>query len=102
MKLCRFISFFKNCRVEFFLFIRPKTGIPIKRLLNRFLNKVGIYAAFGHTSSVFSFVVNTSFCIEHTVFYIYIYQILQCIPTPPAWYAHQLPGWFEKLSVAAT
>ncbi|XP_072179085.1 lipase maturation factor 2-like [Diadema setosum] len=26
----------------------------------------------------------------------------QCIPTPLAWYAHQLPEWFQKLSVAAT
>ncbi|XP_038047006.1 lipase maturation factor 2-like [Patiria miniata] len=25
----------------------------------------------------------------------------QCIPTPLAWYAHQLPQWFQKLSVAA-
>ncbi|XP_022089233.1 lipase maturation factor 2-like [Acanthaster planci] len=24
----------------------------------------------------------------------------QCIPTPLAWYAHQLPQWFQKLSVA--
>lgn len=26
----------------------------------------------------------------------------QCIPTPLAWYAHQMPGWFQKLSVVAT
>uniref|UniRef100_A0A8C9TD55 Lipase maturation factor n=1 Tax=Scleropages formosus TaxID=113540 RepID=A0A8C9TD55_SCLFO len=26
----------------------------------------------------------------------------QCIPTPLAWYAHQLPVWFQKLSVVAT
>ncbi|XP_063782718.1 lipase maturation factor 2 isoform X2 [Pseudophryne corroboree] len=26
----------------------------------------------------------------------------QCIPTPAAWYAHQLPVWFQKLSVVAT
>ncbi|XP_062990577.1 lipase maturation factor 2 [Elgaria multicarinata webbii] len=26
----------------------------------------------------------------------------QCIPTPAAWFAHQLPVWFQKLSVAAT
>ncbi|XP_068257771.1 lipase maturation factor 2 [Nyctibius grandis] len=26
----------------------------------------------------------------------------QCIPTPGAWFAHQLPGWFQKLSVVAT
>ncbi|XP_066448310.1 lipase maturation factor 2 isoform X2 [Eleutherodactylus coqui] len=26
----------------------------------------------------------------------------QCIPTPVAWYAHQLPVWFQKLSVVAT
>ncbi|XP_065835923.1 lipase maturation factor 2-like [Oscarella lobularis] len=26
----------------------------------------------------------------------------QCIPTPLAWYAHQLPGWFQKLSVVGT
>ncbi|KAG9340033.1 hypothetical protein JZ751_022144 [Albula glossodonta] len=25
-----------------------------------------------------------------------------CIPTPLAWYAHQLPIWFQKLSVVAT
>ena len=27
---------------------------------------------------------------------------LQCIPTPLAWYAHQLPEWVQKLSVVAT
>ncbi|CAH2275349.1 lipase maturation factor 2 [Pelobates cultripes] len=26
----------------------------------------------------------------------------QCIPTPAAWYAHQFPVWFQKLSVVAT
>ncbi|XP_053572284.1 lipase maturation factor 2 [Bombina bombina] len=26
----------------------------------------------------------------------------QCIPTPVAWYAHQLPVWFQKLSIVAT
>ncbi|KAM3927486.1 lipase maturation factor 2 isoform 2-T2 [Leptodactylus fuscus] len=26
----------------------------------------------------------------------------QCIPTPLAWYAHQLPVWFQKLSVVST
>ncbi|XP_069621576.1 lipase maturation factor 2 [Ranitomeya imitator] len=26
----------------------------------------------------------------------------QCIPTPAAWYAHQLPVWFQKLSVVVT
>ncbi|KAM4747835.1 lipase maturation factor 2 isoform 2-T2 [Rhinophrynus dorsalis] len=26
----------------------------------------------------------------------------QCIPTPAAWFAHQLPVWFHKLSVVAT
>ncbi|XP_042647817.1 LOW QUALITY PROTEIN: lipase maturation factor 2, partial [Tyto alba] len=26
----------------------------------------------------------------------------QCIPTPGAWFAHQLPVWFQKLSVVAT
>ncbi|XP_075713713.1 lipase maturation factor 2 [Rhinoderma darwinii] len=26
----------------------------------------------------------------------------QCIPTPASWYAHQLPVWFQKLSVVAT
>ncbi|NXT05006.1 LMF2 factor, partial [Prunella fulvescens] len=26
----------------------------------------------------------------------------QCIPTPGAWLAHQLPVWFQKLSVVAT
>ena len=26
----------------------------------------------------------------------------QCIPTPLAWYVHQLPEWFQKLSVVAT
>ncbi|XP_044135849.1 lipase maturation factor 2 [Bufo gargarizans] len=26
----------------------------------------------------------------------------QCIPTPAAWYAHQLPVWVQKLSVVAT
>ncbi|XP_073508695.1 lipase maturation factor 2 [Phyllobates terribilis] len=26
----------------------------------------------------------------------------QCIPTPAAWYAHQLPVWIQKLSVVAT
>ncbi|KPP65388.1 lipase maturation factor 2-like [Scleropages formosus] len=26
----------------------------------------------------------------------------QCIPTPLAWYAHQLPQWFQKLSVVGT
>ena len=26
----------------------------------------------------------------------------QCIPTPLAWYAHQLPEWFQKLSVVGT
>ncbi|NXR24823.1 LMF2 factor, partial [Cinclus mexicanus] len=26
----------------------------------------------------------------------------QCIPTPGAWLAHQLPMWFQKLSVVAT
>ncbi|XP_028287635.1 lipase maturation factor 2a [Parambassis ranga] len=26
----------------------------------------------------------------------------QCIPTPLAWFAHQLPVWWQKLSVAAT
>ncbi|XP_064417237.1 lipase maturation factor 2a isoform X1 [Latimeria chalumnae] len=26
----------------------------------------------------------------------------QCIPTPVAWFAHQLPVWFQKLSVVAT
>ncbi|XP_028671631.1 lipase maturation factor 2a [Erpetoichthys calabaricus] len=26
----------------------------------------------------------------------------QCIPTPVAWFAHQLPDWFQKLSVAGT
>ncbi|XP_034161420.2 lipase maturation factor 2a [Pangasianodon hypophthalmus] len=26
----------------------------------------------------------------------------QCIPTPLAWFAHQLPVWFQKLSVLAT
>ncbi|XP_032914901.1 lipase maturation factor 2 isoform X2 [Catharus ustulatus] len=26
----------------------------------------------------------------------------QCIPTPGAWFAHQLPVWFHKLSVVAT
>ncbi|XP_035673677.1 lipase maturation factor 2-like [Branchiostoma floridae] len=26
----------------------------------------------------------------------------QCIPTPLAWFAHQLPEWFQKLSVVAT
>ena len=27
---------------------------------------------------------------------------LQCIPTPLAWWAHQLPEWFLKLGVVAT
>jgi hypothetical protein len=27
---------------------------------------------------------------------------MQCIPTPLAWYAHQLPEWFQKLSVVGT
>ncbi|XP_054255718.1 lipase maturation factor 2 [Indicator indicator] len=31
----------------------------------------------------------------------YHYQS-QCIPTPVAWFAHQLPSWFQKLSVVAT
>ena len=26
----------------------------------------------------------------------------QCIPTPLAWYAHQLPDWFQRLSVVGT
>ncbi|NXW11514.1 LMF2 factor, partial [Fregetta grallaria] len=26
----------------------------------------------------------------------------QCIPTPGAWFAHQLPVWFQKFSVVAT
>ncbi|KAM6303014.1 lipase maturation factor 2 [Podargus strigoides] len=26
----------------------------------------------------------------------------QCIPTPAAWFAHQLPVWFQKLSVVGT
>ncbi|XP_026547394.1 lipase maturation factor 2, partial [Notechis scutatus] len=26
----------------------------------------------------------------------------QCIPTPSAWFAHQMPIWFHKLSVVAT
>ncbi|NXF14056.1 LMF2 factor, partial [Smithornis capensis] len=26
----------------------------------------------------------------------------QCIPTPGAWFAHQLPVWFQKLSVVGT
>uniref|UniRef100_A0A9J7Z9Q3 Lipase maturation factor n=3 Tax=Cyprinidae TaxID=7953 RepID=A0A9J7Z9Q3_CYPCA len=26
----------------------------------------------------------------------------QCIPTPLAWFAHQLPAWFQKLSVVGT
>ncbi|XP_007439833.2 lipase maturation factor 2, partial [Python bivittatus] len=26
----------------------------------------------------------------------------QCIPTPAAWFAHQLPFWFQKFSVVAT
>lgn len=26
----------------------------------------------------------------------------QCIPTPAAWFAHQLPVWFQKFSVVAT
>ncbi|XP_068596022.1 lipase maturation factor 2a [Brachionichthys hirsutus] len=26
----------------------------------------------------------------------------QCLPTPLAWFAHQLPMWFQKLSVAGT
>ncbi|EDO46305.1 predicted protein, partial [Nematostella vectensis] len=26
----------------------------------------------------------------------------QCIPTPLAWYAHQLPKWFQRLSVVLT
>lgn len=26
----------------------------------------------------------------------------QCIPSPLAWYAHQLPHWFQRLSVVAT
>ncbi|VDP20676.1 unnamed protein product [Soboliphyme baturini] len=26
----------------------------------------------------------------------------QCIPTPLAWFAHQIPGWFKQLSVLAT
>lgn len=26
----------------------------------------------------------------------------QCIPTPLAWFAHQLPVWFQKLSVVGT
>ncbi|CAH3106819.1 unnamed protein product [Pocillopora meandrina] len=26
----------------------------------------------------------------------------QCIPTPLAWYAHQLPKWFQKLSIVLT
>ncbi|KAM9807497.1 lipase maturation factor 2a [Neosynchiropus ocellatus] len=26
----------------------------------------------------------------------------QCIPTPPAWFAHQLPVWWQKLSVVGT
>ncbi|CAH1787251.1 unnamed protein product [Owenia fusiformis] len=26
----------------------------------------------------------------------------QCIPTPAAWYLHQLPEWFQKFSVVAT
>lgn len=26
----------------------------------------------------------------------------QCIPTPLSWYAHQLPEWWQKLSVVAT
>jgi hypothetical protein len=32
---------------------------------------------------------------------IYHYET-QPIPTPPAWYAHQLPAWFHKLSTFAT
>jgi hypothetical protein len=27
---------------------------------------------------------------------------VQCIPTPLAWYAHQLPEWFQKLCVVGT
>ena len=26
----------------------------------------------------------------------------QCIPTPLAWFAHQLPVWWQKFSVVAT
>ncbi|XP_055568051.1 lipase maturation factor 2 [Falco biarmicus] len=32
---------------------------------------------------------------------IYHYET-QCIPTPSAWFAHQLPVWFQKFSVVAT
>ena len=28
--------------------------------------------------------------------------LLQCIPSPMAWYAHQLPEWVQKLSVVGT
>ena len=28
--------------------------------------------------------------------------VLQCIPTPVSWYAHQFPVWLQKLSVVAT
>lgn len=27
---------------------------------------------------------------------------VQCIPTPLSWYVHQLPEWFQKLSVVGT
>lgn len=39
-------------------------------------------------------------CVLHTAL-TYHYET-QCIPTPLAWFAHQLPVWWQKLSVVGT
>jgi len=39
--------------------------------------------------------------LTHTT-YAHTHTYSQCIPTPMAWYAHQLPEWFQKLCVIGT
>ena len=36
------------------------------------------------------------------IVYLFFLFLFQCIPTPLAWYAHQLPKWFQKLSIVLT
>lgn len=55
-----------------------------------------------HYSCWPSILYNHIFPSLHAVSALTVHYESQCIPTPAAWFAHQLPVWFHKLCVVGT
>ncbi|KAG2459868.1 LMF2 factor, partial [Polypterus senegalus] len=79
-----------------FLWLGPKLGLDTQQGME-LICLLGIILSFG--AMVFETLRDSLVFFFLWTLYLSVYQ---CIPTPVAWFAHQLPDWFQKLSVVGT